>query len=347
MNPRDSLYLRYLLIAFAVMLALVIPTFFLTNNSDTEQTISNPKELIAPILLFVGLCILFYWIIKSLRKVGAEQIGCVLEFGRPVFEAGPGLCFVPYWFCELRKETRLAIEEQFPEDDPKKSPIRITHGTTSQLTGDPLDTRLTTSVSLTARYKIDDYVSFIQEIGNRWELKKQIRDVLVNTAAIECAKFTLAINLERRSELNHLLTVAVQKLTANWGIEILNVQLQEIDLGNEIDKAQTNVSVSAINIAANKNNAQKILFDGAAEAEVHKMFQFAKAEGIKEIAAKLGVDDKAAIYQIETLANVWRKSNADLNLYGSDVQQLFGMLTTLYKSKVDSNNNLKQNNAQQ
>jgi regulator of protease activity HflC (stomatin/prohibitin superfamily) len=200
---------------------------------------------------------------------------------------------------------------------------------------------------LTARYKIADYVKFIQEIGNRWELKRQIRDVLVNTAAIECAKFTLAINLERRSELNHLLTVAVQKLTESWGIEVLNVQLQEIDLGNEIDKAQTNVSVSAINIAANKNNAQKILFDGAAEAEVHKMFQFAKAEGIKEIAAKLGVDDKAAIYQIETLANVWRKSNADLNLYGSDVQQLFGMLTTLYKSKVDGNNNLTQNNAQQ
>lgn len=321
MRQNFKLLLKY---EIGILIALVIFTYFFQwggfFNGDNE--VDKTIKFLGVIIFFISMIV---FIIKSFRKIDADNIGCILEMGKPVTQANPGICFVPPLFCELRKETRLAIEEQFPEDDPKKAPIRITHGTTTQITADPLDTRLTTSISLTARYKIADYVKFIQEIGNRWELKRQIRDVLVNTAAIECAKFTLAINLERRSELNHLLTVAVQKLTESWGIEVLNVQLQEIDLGNEIDKAQTNVSVSAINIAANKNNAQKILFDGAAEAEVHKMFQFAKAEGIKEIAAKLGVDDKAAIYQIETLANVWRKSNADLNLYGSDVQQLFGM----------------------
>lgn len=331
---------NYIIPAFIIMLVVGISLYWYLANGETSS-----MDFIGPTVL---LClVVFGYLFASIKQVDSDSIGCVLQLGKPVFQVEPGLVIVPLWFCKLRKETRLAIEEQFPQDDRDKTPIRITHGTTTQVTGDPLDTRLTTSVSITSRYKIVDYVKFIQEIGNRFELKRQIRDVLVNTAAIECAKFTLAINLERRSELNHLLTTAAQKLTENWGIEILNVQLLEIDLGNEIDKAQTNVSVSAINIAANKNNAQKILFDGAAEAEVHKMFQFAKAEGIKEIAAKLGVDDKAAIYQIETLANVWRKSNADLNLYGSDVQQLFGMLTTLYKSKIDGNNNLPQNNAQQ
>ncbi len=303
------------------------------------------KSIKAFISLFFGVLLLIY-IIKSIRKVSAENIGCILEFGSPLTQVDSGLCIVPLFFCELRKETRLTIEEQFPDDDPTKSSIRITHGTTTQPTGDPLDTRLTTSVSLVCRYRIKDYVTFIQNIGNRWQLKRQIRDVLVNTTAIECAKLPLASNLERREALNYLLRSSVEKMTVAWGIEIINVQLQEIDLGNEIDKAQTNVSVSAINIAANRNNAQKILFDGAAEAEVSKMFQYAKAEGIKRIAAELGIDDKAALYQIDTLANVWRKSKSDLNLYGSDFQQLFGIIMSMYKTNTESTNRLNQNKAQ-
>ena len=299
------------------------------------------------IIILLVLVLLLIWLVAGFVIIKAENIGCFLFLGRPVANFNPGFHWVPPIIGELRKETRLAIEEQFPDNDIKKTPIRITHGTTTRPTGDPLDTRLTTSVSLTCRYKIVDYVSFIQEIGNRWELKKQIRDVLVNVTAIECAKLPLSSNLERREPLNYMLRSAVEKITEKWGIEVINVQLLEIDLGNEIEKALTNVSVSAINIESNKNNAQKIIFDGAAEAKVHEMFQFAKAEGIKEIANKLGVDDKAAIYQIETLANVWRKSNADLSLYGSDIQQLFGMLTSIYKMNIDKKSELLQNNAQQ
>lgn len=296
--------------------------------------------LFAPILVPVIGGIYLGVSAASFRVVQPDQIGCILRFGAPIAQVGPGLFFVPRYAYSLDTETRLAIEEQFPEEDYKKTPIRITHGAANQPTGDPLDTRLTTSVSIVARYKIVDFPTFLQEIGNRNELKRQIRDAIVNTAAIECAKFSLAINLQRREELNYLLAKAVKELTATWGIEIVNVQFLEIDLGNEIEKAQTNVSVSAINIATNRNNSQKIIFEGAAEAEVHRMFQYAKAEGIKEVARILAVDDKTALYQIETLANVWRKSKADLNLYGTDVQQLFNMLMTVYKSSSEPPNQI-------
>jgi len=335
MHP-DKITLKYLLLSIALVVIFGIIPLYYANSVDITLVDAHEKIWIARVISVVSLFSVLIWFIKSIRKVSPEYIGCVIEFGKPRYQINPGLHFIPCLSCELRLLTKLAIEEQIPEDY-KNGSINITHGSTTLPTGDPLDTRLTTSVNFKYRYKIIDTVSFIENIGSRYELKKQLQDLIVNKAMIECSKFTLAINLDRREQLNHLLREATIDFTRHWGVEILMVQLQEIDLGNEINKAQTNVSVSAINVASNKNNATKIYYDGAAEAEVHKMFQFAKAEGIKEIAKKLGVDDLTAIYQIETLANVWRKSNADLNLYGNDVQQLFGMLMTVYKEKGGDN----------
>lgn len=294
------------------------------------------------IIDFVALILLIFliWYLSGLKKIDADNIGCILYFGKPIKNVGPGICIVPPILCELKRETRLTIEEQFPIDEAKKEPIRITHGTTTELTGDPLDTRLTTSVSLTCRYKIIDFVAFIQIIGNRFELKRQLRDLLVSTAKIECVKYPLSINLQRIEEINYLLRNAVEKLTKDWGVQIVNV-LIEIELGNEINSAQTGVSVSAINIVTNKNNAQKIIADGYAEAEVHKMFQFAKAEGLNSLASKLGIDDKEALYKLDTIGNIFRKSNGDFNLYGSDVQQFFTMIASIYKSANEQGNKLK------
>jgi len=339
MNHKHTLLYRYSTFAIVYMILLVF-TPIIYSLAVNNSTVTSENSLIANVIAFISFSLMLFWMLRSIKKIDTNFIGCVIEFGHPLYQITSGLHFVPYLFCELRMISKLAIEEKVP-DEYKNVPVKITHGTTSQPTGDPLDTRLTTSVNFKYRYKITDYVLFIKNVGNTFELKKQLSDIIINTAAIECSKLTLALNLGRRKQLNHLLMQAVIDWTKTWGIEVLQVQLQEIDLGNEIDKAQTNVSVSAINITSNRNDAQKIYYDGAAEAEVHKMFQYAKAEGIREIAEKLGVDDKSAIYQIETLANVWRKSNADLNLYGSDVQQLFGMLMSVYKDKENPSVKLK------
>jgi len=324
MDVKRRLLFKYSISA-SVLLILIAFAFRIISLSIDKTLVDAGVEIaITDIVFFIVLLAVLFWAFQGIKKVGSEFIGCVLEFGRPLYQVDPGLHFIPSGFCELRLETKLAIEEQIPDDN--KNPIRITHGKTIAPTGDPLDTRLTTSVNFTYRYKITDYVSFIQNIGNRSELRKQVRDVIVNLTAIECSKLTLALNLDRREQINYLLEEAVKQWTQTWGVKIIAVQLREIDLGNEIDKAQTSVSVSAI---TNINNAQKIAINGAAEAEVHK-----------EIASKLGIDDKAAIYQVETLANVWRKSNADLNLYGNDVQQLFGMLMSIYKDKGNENDKL-------
>ncbi len=71
------------------------------------------------------------------NKLKADEIGLILQFGRPLIQVSSGFVFVPFFgpfqIWELQRETRLVIEEQFPEDDAVKagtaSTISITHGT--------------------------------------------------------------------------------------------------------------------------------------------------------------------------------------------------------------------------
>jgi len=88
-------------------------------------------------------------------------------------------------------------------------------------------------------------------------------------------------------------------LSKNWGIEVVTVLLQNIDLGGAINDALRNVPISIINKEVNKNNAQKIYYEGLAGAEVHKAFQFAKAEGYKIIAKELNIPDHLKITRLK------------------------------------------------
>ncbi|NTV16576.1 MAG: hypothetical protein HGB09_03910 [Chlorobiaceae bacterium] len=291
---------------------------------------------------------LFYWpcyclitwvaiwsLLGGCNKIKADEIGLILQFGRPLLQVSSGFVFVPFFgpfsIWELQRETRLVIEEQFPEDDPSKAgntpSITITHGQSPEHANDALSSRITTNASIVCRYKIVDLKQFVTTIGNRDQLKRQIRDVVVTTAQVECARDSVSNNLARLLNINTTLKSAVVILTADWGIEIVAVLLQNIDLGGPINDALKSLSVAVINKEVNRHNAQKIFFEGAAHAEVNKAFAYAKAEGYKVIAKELNISESVVLYQIDALTNMWRNNNADVNLIGSDMADVFKMIT--------------------
>ena len=81
------------------------------------------------------------------------------------------------------------------------------------------------------------------------------------------------------------------------------------------------------NKEVNRHNAQKIYYEGAAQADVNKAFAYAKAEGYKVIARELNIPEPMVLYQIDALTNMWRKNNADVNLIGGDMAEVFKMIT--------------------
>jgi len=337
LNLTSKYFITFWILNFAIGVAAFI--FF---RPLIGMTLFGVPNLLHTIACGTFLGIYFFFLYLCFEKIGPNEIGCVLLFGKPLFQVSSGLIFIPKPFYELIKETRLVIEEQYPEDEitnsRKITPIYITHGSSQATSTDPLDNRITTAVSLVCRYKITDLSKFLTSIGDREQLRRQIRDIVVTTTQVECSKETVGKNYNRLPEINSKLKFGVENLTGDWGIEIVTVLLQNIDLGGAINDALRNVPISIINKEVNKNNSQKIYYDGLAEAEVHKAFQFAKAEGYKVIARELNISEPAVVYQIDTLANMWRKNNADINLYSGDMGEIFKMVTAF--SKISNNNKL-------
>ncbi len=336
-------YHKTALICYSIIVFLLLVVFLPICRKNPSLFDNSPLWIVWLLrVVFFLILILYMWIgARGFSELGPNEVGLILQFGKPMCQVESGFIWLPapnIW--SLQRETKLDIEEQFPENEKHTNsptpPILITHGASKTLSNDPLDNRLTTTVSIVCRYKIVDLKAFVSTIGNKDQLRRQIKDIVITTTQVECAKDTVGKNLNRIPEINSKLKLAVTDLTQTWGIEVITVLLQNIDLGGSINEALRNVPISQINIEINKNNAQKIFYDGLAQAEVHKAFQYAKAEGYKIIAEKLNIPEPVVIFQIDTLANIWRNNNADLNLFGGGMSDVFKMITSFAKLGNDN-----------
>lgn len=336
MTDKTSYHKTIIIIMSLMASPLVILAIILFFHKEEFEGFTYLTYILAGVygLLFSFVCI------KGINEIGPNQIGIILQWGKPIFQVGPGLLWLPLPIWRLHIESSLVNEEQYPEDENtnngKITPIHITHGASQKVSSNALDNRITTAVSIVCRYKIVDLIKFITTIGNKDQLRRQIRDIVVTTVQVECAKETLNTNYSRLPEINSILKSTVEEFTSGWGIVVVNVLLQKIDLGVEIKDALTNVTTAQINQKANEYNAKKILYEGEARADVHKAFQYAKAEGYKIIAKKLNIAEPVIVYQIDKLAEMWTRNNADVNLYAGDMAEVFKMVTAF--TKITSGN---------
>lgn len=284
-------------------------------------------DIIGSIIQLAATMLIAY---NSFYAIEPDEIGVVLWFGKPIYQVEAGLLLAVFPLT-VRRETRLVIEEQYPSAAEHKvsDTISIVHGVSVHPSTDPLDSRLTTNVSIICSYCITDLVKFISSIGSKYQLRRQIRDVVVSATQVECAKQSVVRNLNRLPEINRLLKTAVDELTSSWGVEVKSVFLMNIDLGGAIEEAQRSISISRINMEVNRNNAHKRIYDGMADAEVERLFKIAKADGLNEIAKRLGITNKEALYQVDALASMWRRNNADVNLFGSGLGDMFKTILEL------------------
>lgn len=54
------------------------------------------------------------YLILSFRIVGPTELGVRLFFGKPINKVSSGLVFIPFLICQLKKETRLMIQDEIP-----------------------------------------------------------------------------------------------------------------------------------------------------------------------------------------------------------------------------------------
>ena len=327
-NPR----FKWAIILFVVYSAVCAGITIYSWNLTPSEELSSTNLWIMRIVMSAVCVFVLFLNIASCEVVEENEIALISLFGKRLFQVSG--CFIYAPFCSVVKETKLPIAEQFPSESERKSHppslIVVVHGAPDSASSDPLDNRITTTASIICRYKIVDLLAFTNA-GGREHFRPFLKDLLIGTLRAECSSATVGKNIRRLPQINDAMKKSTASLAERSGLEVLSVSVDSLDWGGAINDALQSIPVSIINMEVNRNNAQKRYFEGLAEAEVHKAFQFAKAEGYKAIAKELGVTEPVVLYQVETLANMWRKNNADVNLYAGDMGDVFRMITTFAK----------------
>lgn len=273
-------------------------------------------------MLIVG--VLSGWILASLRQIGPDRQGVLLFFGKPLRGLGAGLHFVPFLVCTLRTETKLVIQEQYPDNPEnvwkgdeasrppgKMPPIRVTH--LGEDRADPLSRRMTTEISLVVRFWIDDLVVFIQTIGSLEEAKRQIRDTVTAKAREELAQKTPAQTLAEWDKINDCLKKEVEKLVGNWGMRVEDVRLEDVDMGHTVNKALRDVTSASLEKETIKKRAEgekyRLENEGAGQAKARQLLLEAEAKGTKALAEELGVAEGETLLALNLLREALKQGN--------------------------------------
>jgi hypothetical protein len=75
---------------------------------------------------------------------------------------------------------------------------------------------------------------------------------------------------------------------------------------------------------------QKRIIEGIGASEALKILKFGQAEGYKELAKKLGIEDAAALYKVDALVKAIESNrNTDISLIGENVGEALKILTVL------------------
>lgn len=300
-----------------VIVTVLIILIIVGLNLFHSVTIGDVKHGVGTLFLY-GLLIC---IAASVRTVGPTEIGCLLLFNKPVGNVKPGIVIVPVLICRLVIEKGTVIQDELPTDPefiyrgsekdlegktvPEelklkgyKPPIRVTfNGPSSEADTevtlsdgtkkiisktDPYNRRLTCEVTPIVRWRIIDFVKFIQNIGDMESARKQMEDTCVEIFTQELTRITPAEALLRMREYSDKLKTALEKTTTTWGVQIEDAQLKGIGFSHELNKAVQAVVEEERNMEANR-------LKGLGEGARIKGVLDARTEGYTKMKDGLGV----------------------------------------------------------
>lgn len=259
------------------------------------------------------LSIIFLHFSLSFRTVGPKSLGAVLLFGRPLYQVKSGLVFVPFIVCQLAKETKLVIKEQFPAepefvdksgDDTKPAkdgfvkPIRVTTASRDMISDNdkgriekfkdhPLNEIMTLEPSVVVRFQIrgDDFISFLTNIGSVEHVVSQMRDTVDSVLNIEFPKRTPALIIIDKEDINRELKEK---------IEILVGEIPDPKNPNSF-KPEESWGINVINVQLADVDLSKTIntsLRDVADSKLLRTASITKAEGDKKVRELAGEAEK-------------------------------------------------------
>lgn len=294
----------------------------------------------------------FLYTIFSFKQVGPTELGAKLLFGKPIQEVSSGLVFIPLLIFQLKKETRLVIQEELPagpehifrNEDKEKvpegmfPPIRIPFANKPE-EDDPLNRRVTAEIVPIIRYRINNYIKFLTTIGDKEAAKKQMEDATIALCMRELTKLPVAEALITLQNFNEELKMMIDELVKgnelveSWGISVETAQIKMINFNHELNKAISSVSEARFNAKAKAEEAEgekkKRKLEGEGSGGAEKAILDGRTKGLKEMADTLKLDPQM-ILNAETARAITQNPGQKTIVVGTTgLKEIIGMAAAI------------------
>lgn len=202
------------------------------------------------------------YIASSFQTVQQEEIALIRLFGQGLYRVDAGLVFVPRFFMELDRESRLDFQDIFPGPDDKiyygdldndnavippgmVRPIRTLFGPPKQ--GDaipdpknaPYHKQMVAGVKFGVNWYIYDLLKFRNTIGTPEKASAQLEATAKGVFRSQFAKATPAVIAMRLQEESDVLEHALDAVVEAWGVDIISSPIESLDFSHDLNKSVT------------------------------------------------------------------------------------------------------------
>jgi regulator of protease activity HflC (stomatin/prohibitin superfamily) len=186
-------------------------------------------------LILLGILIL-----SSIRVINEYERAVVFRLGRIIGAKGPGLIILIPILDKMTKVDLRTVTLDVPAQD--------------AITRD----NVTVKVNAVVYFKVIDSIKAVLEVENYLLATSKLAQTTLRSVMGQVELDELLAN---RDQINHKLQSILEKETSNWGVNVLNVEMKQIDLPAEMQRAMARQAE-----AERERRAKVIAADGEFEA---------------------------------------------------------------------------------
>lgn len=198
----------------------------------------------------IGVAVVVFILSSMIKVLQDWERGVILRLGKAIGVRGPGLIIlIPFIEKMIKVDTRTVTMDVTPQDVITKDNVSM-------------------QVNAVVYFKVVSPLEAITKIENYYFATSQLAQTTLRSVI---GQFNLDDVLENREKVNSTLQGILDKHTAGWGIKVSIVEVKQIDLPREMQRAM------AAEAEAERERRAKII---SADGEVQRAQKMADASNI-------------------------------------------------------------------
>jgi regulator of protease activity HflC (stomatin/prohibitin superfamily) len=210
--------------------------------------------------ILIVLAVIIFFVTSSLRVLNEYERGVVFRLGRVSTAKGPGVIFlVPVIDKMVRVDLRTITLDVPPQDIISRDNVTI-------------------KVNAVIYFKVIDPIQAVVDVENYLVATSKLSQTTLRSVVGQVDLDTL---LSSRDSINHKLQAILEQQTAQWGVRVSNVEVKQVDLPVEMQRAMAKQAE-----AEREKRAKIIAAEGELEAS-HKLAEAAKNMALEPMSLQL------------------------------------------------------------